>query len=70
MTSGAFGPRPLNWPQAMSERVLEKMHVSDEWRRAFVQEVAAMLYERVHTGCEAGCICQDPRGVLHGRLAS
>lgn len=58
MRGGAFGPRPLRWQDAMAERILTKRHLSDEWRLAFNHEVAALLYEIIHTDCSAGCVCE------------
>jgi hypothetical protein len=43
--------------QRMSEGLLARMDRDSDWRRDFVQAVAALFYELVHTNCPADCIC-------------
>lgn len=65
-----MGPRPLGWREAMSEQVFARCSASDEFRRGFVRAVGELVYEAIHTDCDPGCVCREPRGLHNGRVAS
>jgi hypothetical protein len=63
---GPFGPRPLNWAEALTEQAIDRLRGSDEWRQEFAGLVLTRFYEIVHTDCQSKCACMRERA-LHSQ---